>query len=267
MKKFAWYSDTHLNLSILPFLKRLFLRRLNNSGASGVFITGDVSSGRWIESDLKFLARHFSGPIYFVLGNHDYHGRHIESVHADVRRLSKKYSNLRWLTEEPIISLAEDVALIGNEGWYDTSLGNSDLLRYTTDWLVTFDFLHLNNHEERLEMWSNMAKKSAELISEKLITALDTNKTVYILTHFPPWKEATKTAGTRLEKLWLSYNTNAIMGATIEKIMNERKDKRVVVLSGHTHMPCHIRVSNSIECIVSRASYLGRVTPEETIII
>ena len=57
------------------------------------------------------------------------------------------------------------------------------------------------------------------------------------------------------------------MGASIEKIMNGRKDKRVIVLSGHTHTPCHIRVSDSIECIVSRASYLGRVTPEETIII
>ena len=267
MKRYAWYSDTHLNMSALPFLKRLFINRLKKSNVDGVMITGDVSSGSWLESDLRFLARHFEGPIYFVLGNHDYHSRHIESVHADVRRLTSTYPNLHWMTDEPLIQLSDDVALIGTEGWYDATLGDPQLLKWTLDWMITFDFLHKENIDERIQLWKEMSLRSAELISNRLENALLNNKTVYVMTHFPPWKEATRAVGTPFEKFWLPYNTNFVLGQAIEKVMEGRKKKRVIVLSGHTHTPCHIRVTNSIECMVARASYWGSVRPEQTIIV
>lgn len=267
MKRYVWYSDTHLNMSPLPFMKRLFVNRLNRSNAAGVFITGDVSDGIWLESDLRFLAKHFKGPIYFVLGNHDYHKRHVQSVHADVRRLCLEHPNLHWLTEEPVISLTPDVALIGTEGWYDAALGNPKLLKWTFDRFLTADFFHLKSMDARIELWRDMAKHAAELIATKLELALETHKTVYIMTHFPPWKEATRSSASWLEQYWLPYNTNAIMGETIERVMEGRKKKRVVVLAGHTHTPCYIRVSNSIECMVARASYWGNVLPEQTIIV
>lgn len=267
MKRFVWFSDTHLNLSVLPFLKRMFVTRLNGAQADGLFLTGDISSGPWLESDLRFLARHFPGPIYFVMGNHDYHRRHIASVHADIRRLCLEHPNLHWLTDEPIVHLDDDVALIGTEGWYDAQNGDPKLLRWTSDWLLTFDFLHLDSMEARLAEWRRMAQTSADLIAERLEAALEGHKTVYIMTHVPPWKDATRAVGTYMEKYWLPYNTNVAMGQAIERVMEGRKKKRVVVLAGHTHTPCHIRVSNSIECMVARASYWGRVSAEETIVI
>jgi len=267
MKRLAWCSDTHMNLSWFPFLKRLHALNLQKSGADGLLLSGDVSSGRWLESDLRFLAKHFNGPIYFVLGNHDYHGRHIGSVHADVRRICSEHKNLHWLTESPVITLSEKVALIGTEGWYDARHGDPRLLRFTTDWRLTFDFYHANGWEERLVMWRDMARQSAELMEERLIEALEHHKTVYLMTHVPPWKEATRAEGTWMEKFWLPYNTNSILGKRIEKVMEGRKKKRVVVLAGHTHTPCHIRVTNSIECMVARASYFGKVRPEETIVV
>lgn len=267
MRKYAWLSDTHMNLSALPFLKRLHLLGLRKAAADGIFITGDVSSGRWLESDLSFLARNFPGPIYFVLGNHDYHGRHIASVHSDVRRLCREHPNLVWMTDAGIVSLTEDVAVIGAEGWYDAALGDPELLKLTTDWFRTFDFLHLETHAERLDMWRSMAHVSAHLIEERLEEALESHKTVYILTHFPPWKEATRDVGTILEPFWLPYNTNTALGAAIERVAADRRKKRVVVLAGHTHTPCRIRVSNSIECAVARSTYWGSVKPEEMIIV
>lgn len=267
MKRYAWYSDPHMNLSVLPFLKRLHVISLKKLNADGLFITGDISTGRWLESDLRFLAKHFDGPIYFVLGNHDYHGRHVESVHGDVRRLCRSFSNLHWLTETPTISLNEDVALIGTEGWYDGTLGNPDLLRYTTDWFLTLDFLQLDSMEERVQLWRDMSNKSAKIIEEKLELALTEHQTVYILTHVPPWKEATRAVGTKMEKFWLPYNTNTAMGESIERVMMGRRKKRVIVLAGHTHTPCKIRVTNTIECNVAPASYWGRVSPKETIVV
>jgi len=266
MKRFIWYSDTHMNLSVLPFMKRLYVMRLKRESADGLFITGDISSGGWLESDLRFLARNFPGPIYFVLGNHDYHGRHVESVHADIRRICSEYSNLNWMTEKGVVSLNEDVALIGAEGWYDGEAGDPDLLFWTLDRFLTFDFLHLSSMDERVALWRTMALQAAQSVASKLEEALAHHKTVYVLTHFPPWEEATKTAGTTRD-LWLSYNTNVAMGAAIEEVMRGRKKKRVVVLAGHTHAPCRIRVTNSIECHVARASYLGKISPEQTIII
>jgi predicted phosphodiesterase len=267
MKRFVWLSDTHLNLSVLPFLKRRFVRQLNSAGPDGLFLTGDISSGPWFESDLRFLARHFHGPIYFVLGNHDYHKRHITSVHSDVRRLCQEQQNLHWMTDEPIVHLDDDVALIGTEGWYDAQNGDQKLLKYTSDWLLTFDFLHLDGMEARVAHWRQLAKESADMIAERLEAALEDHKTVYVMTHFPPWVEATRAQGTLLEKFWLPYNTNVAMGQAIERVMEGRKKKRCIVLAGHTHTPCHIRVSNSIECMVARASYLGSVSAEETIVI
>lgn len=267
MQRYAWLSDTHMNLSVLPFLKRLHILGIKKAAPDGLFITGDISSGRYLESDLRFLANNFSGPIYFVLGNHDYHGRHMASVHADVERLCSEYSNLVWMTKSKVISLNQDVALIGTEGWYDAALGDPSLLKYTTDWFLTFDFMSVSSHQERIEIWKEMAQASARLIEERLILALENHKTVYVLTHVPPWKEATRAVGTMMEPFWLPYNTNTVLGATIERVVEGRKKKRVVVLAGHTHTPCRIRVSNSIECAVARSTYWGSVSPEETIIV
>jgi len=267
MKRYVWYSDVHLNLSPLPFLKRLFVRRLREARADGVIITGDISTGLGLESDLRFLARHFDGPVYFVLGNHDYHYRYLESVHADVRRVCAQHPNLKWLTDEPVTTLADDVALIGTEGWYDAALGDPDLLRWTTDWALTLDFFQLPDMAARIERWQRMARDSAELVAARLERALVDHRTVYVATHFPPWKEATRDVGTVLEKFWLPYNTNTVMGSAIERVMVGRKKRRVVVLAGHTHSPCQVRVNNVITCQVARASYLGRIHAEETIVL
>ncbi|NBW06425.1 MAG: hypothetical protein EBR82_00175 [Caulobacteraceae bacterium] len=267
MKRYAWCSDIHMDISWLPFLKRLYAMNLERAGADGLFLTGDVSSGPFIESDLAFIAKHFKGPVYFVLGNHDYYGRHIESVHDDVRRVCRKHSNLHWMTDQDIVSLEEDVALIGTEGWYDGRLGLPDHLRWTLDRAVVIDFFHMSSMEERIEAWRAMADRSADIIGERLERALQTHKTVYILTHFPPWGEATTASGTKQADFWLPYNTNFTLGQRIEEVMQGRKKKRCIVLAGHTHYPCRVRVSNSVECMVARAKYFGEIRPEETLVV
>jgi predicted phosphohydrolase len=261
MKRYKWLSDLHMNTSLLPALKRFLLRNAGEGDPDGLFITGDISSGRWIESDLRFLAKHFSGPIYFVLGNHDLHGRHIESVHSDVRRVSREHPNLRWMRDEGVIPLSQDVALIGADGWYDARHGDPRHLRWTPDWFLVHDALHLPSHAARVEEWRRLARASAEALEARLTAALDGGyTTVYVLTHVPPWKEATRAVGTLMESFWLPYNTNAAAGEAIERVMAGRNKKRCVVLAGHTHTPCTIRVTRNIECSVAPPSYTGRAS-------
>lgn len=266
-QRFAWFSDTHLNLTALPFLKRRFIAQLNDANVDGLFLTGDISIGIFLEYDLRYLARHFGKPIYFVLGNHDYHFRHISSVHSDVKRICSEHPNLHWMTDEGVMSLNADTALIGTEGWYDASVGDPRLLRWTFDWFMTLDFLQMDSMVQRLAYWRDMARHSAARIAVRLEAALETHRTVYVLTHFPPWVDATILSGSFSERLWAPYNANAAMGRAIEQVMINHPDKRVIVLSGHTHIPCNLQVSETIECRVARASYWGRVRPEETIVI
>lgn len=243
------------------------MKQLRDSEADGLFLTGDVSIGLFLEYDLRFIAKNFAGDVYFVLGNHDYHGRKMKTIHEMIRQVCKEHTNLHWMTDESVISLTDEVALIGTEGWYDASLGDPTLLRYTLDWILTHDFYVLGDMASRIKHWANLAMESAQTVRKKLDAALECHKTVYVLTHYPPWSDAAVVPGTSLSSFWLPYNTNAVMGQQIEESMIGRVDRNVVVLCGHTHVPCHLRVSESIECIVARASYLGKITKEETILI
>lgn len=267
MKRLVWFSDCHLNLSVLPFLKRRFITRLQAAQPDGLILTGDISTGQFLERDLRFLARHFGGPIYFVLGNHDVHARYIASVHADIHRLCNEYRNLIWMTAASPVSLTPDVALVGTEGWYDAQNGDPGLLRWSSDWYLTADFRQLPDHAARVDLWRAMAQDSADLVTQQLNGALANHTTVYVMTHVPPWKEATRAVGTWAERYWLPYNTNTVLGQAIERVMYRRTDKRVIVLAGHTHSPCQIRVTDNIDCMVARASYWGQVRPEETIVV
>lgn len=255
-KKYLWFTDTHLNLA-WPFSARRLIRIIQDESPEGVFITGDISDGKHVEYYLDRLASELTCNIYFVLGNHDFHHRTIASVHSDIKRLSNRYSNLFWLTDSEVISLNEDTAIIGTEGWYDAKYGNSNWLRYTLDRFFIIDFKSKNSLQEQMNICQSLAKKSAEMIEKKLTKALENHKTVYILTHFPPWKEATRDEGTWLESFWLPYNTNTLLGDAIEKVMKGRKKKKSIVLAGHTHEQVYITVKPNIECRVNKANYFG----------
>jgi 3',5'-cyclic-AMP phosphodiesterase len=265
--KFLWYTDTHLD-KVVPWTKISFITRIRKEKPKGIFLTGDISNGLMTCLDLGTLAKYIKCPIYFVLGNHDYHLSSIEKMHNQIRNLCKKHPNLIWMTESDVIPLSEEVALIGTEGWYDAGIGKSEYLKFTPDWFLIEDFRKMSSMEQRVEAFRSLADKSCDFISDKLEKCLDQGyKNIYILTHFPPWKEATRDVGTFLEKFWLPYNVNLRLGQTIEKVMAPHKKRNVTVLAGHTHTDCWIHVSRNIECKVNEAKYYGVLRNEEHIFI
>lgn len=265
--KYLWYTDTHLN-RIDPITKFRFFSHLRKEEPKGIFLTGDISNGIMTPLDLKLLASWVPYPIYFVLGNHDYHYSSFEKTHDQIMDLCVKHSNLIWLTPKDPIELNKEVALIGTEGWYDARAESPQFLKATIDWMLTKDFRDLPDMNARVSAFRELSDKSCDLIKEKLNTALDKDyKTIYLLTHFPPWKEATRDVGTLFEKFWLPYNVNLSMGQAIEEVMKDRKKRNVTVLAGHTHKDCWIHVSRNIECRVNKAKYYGDVRNEEQLFI
>lgn len=265
--KYLWYTDTHLD-KVNPISKFNFISRIRKENPKAIFLTGDISNGLMTCFDLKILATWVKCPIYFVLGNHDYHFSSFDETYAKIRELCKKHSNLIWLTESGIIPLNDEVALIGAEGWYDAGVGKTNYLKITPDWFLIKDLRELSSMDERIEMFKKLADKSCEQIEEKLEVAMARDyKTIYILTHVPPWKEATRDVGTIFENFWIPYNVNIRLGKTIERVMQDRKKRQVIVLAGHTHTDCWIHVSRNIECKVNRAKYHGVLRNEEHIFI
>lgn len=253
-RKFLWLTDTHFNLASL-WSRWKFARCMDAESPCGVFLSGDITTGSRLTQDLYWLARHIDCPIYFVLGNHDYWGKSIAESHAELRDLCAEAPNLIWLTDKGPVQLSEDIAVIGAEGWYDAAYGNPWWVRFTADWFMVEDFRRLPGHEARLSAFQRLAAESAECVADKLAAALGSYKTVYLVTHFPPWVEATRDVGTFMEQFWLPYNVNAVLGRRLEAVMRHRKKRRLVVLSGHTHVPNLIQVSRNIQCFVGEASY------------
>src|SRR5271169_3595189 len=102
--KFLWFSDTHLD-QVLPWSLTKFIVSVVKEKPDGIFLTGDISNGGLIYWHLKFLASFIKCPIYFVLGNHDYHFSSIEKVHDKIRKLCKEYPNLIWMTDAGIVPI------------------------------------------------------------------------------------------------------------------------------------------------------------------
>jgi predicted phosphohydrolase len=248
--KFLWYTDTHLD-KLAPWTLISFIRNIVKIKPAGVFLTGDISTGPLLSTHLKLMAHFIPCPIYFVLGNHDYHLTSFEKQHDKIRSLCQKYPNLIWVTDTDLVPLNEEVALIGVEGWYDAQLGNPKYIQFTPDWLLIEDFKPLTSLDDKLKKFRKLSHQSCKLLEHKLEQALEQDyKKIYILTHFPPWKEATRDEGTLLEPLYLPYNVNLALGQTIENVMAARKKRSVDVYCGHTHHAEHIHVSRNIRCQV-----------------
>jgi predicted phosphohydrolase len=265
--KYLWFTDTHLD-KVMPWTLVRFIAHIVKENPKGIFLTGDISNGLMTATHLRMLAKFVHCPIYFVLGNHDYHFSSLEKTHQKMRELCKQYPNLIWVTDAGVIHLNEEVAVIGTEGWYDAEKGKPEYLKFTFDWLLTEDFRNLPTWDDRLVYWRQLADKSANDIVDKLEKAIEQGyKTIYVLTHFPPWKEATRDVGTALEQFWLPYNCNLRMGKALKKAMEDHKKRYITVLAGHTHTDCWIHVARNIECKVSKAKYYGELRNEEHIFI
>jgi 3',5'-cyclic-AMP phosphodiesterase len=265
--KYLWFTDTHLD-KVPPWSLTRFILHIVKEDPKGVILTGDIANGMLTCWYLKLLAKFIKCNIYFVLGNHDYHFHSIEEMHKKIRALCKEHPNLIWMTDAGVLHINEEVAFIGAEGWYDADNGKPEYLKMTFDWFMVEDFKKLPDMKARIEAWQELAAQSADDLTDKLEKAIEQGyKSIYVLTHFPPWKEATRDVGTFMEKFWLPYNANLRLGRALEKVMYEHKKKYITVLAGHTHTDCWIHVSRNIECKVSKAKYYGELRNEEHLFI
>lgn len=273
--KIAWATDIHLNFvsksqntmfsKVSPYDR--FLGDLQRTQAEAFFFTGDIAEAGSIIDYLLCLDEELKVPIYYVMGNHDYYGGSINKVREQARMYTNKNNNqLHWMPESGVVALTPEVAVVGVDGWADARLGNPTGSKVQLmDWQMITE---LRKGRKLTEIWGQsfhmyeripllmaLGDKEAGTLRMPLLSALADYKKVIVLTHVPPWKEATWHAGAHSDNEWLPWFSCKAVGDLIEECASKHPDKEITVLCGHTHGGGESQIADNIQAITGRAAY------------
>ena len=232
--KAIWLNDLHLEfLEELAFEQ--FLRQLEDIHADAVLIAGDIAQAPTVEAFLRQLQDRLGGPVYFVLGNHDFYRGSISEVRSDIRSLAAGGSGLHWLSECDAIPLTDRVSLVGHDGWGDGRLGDYENSRVQlNDFALIADLSGLGR-QERLQRLIRLGDEAAEHLGAVLPGALARSEHVVVVTHVPPFQEAAWYGGQYSAPDWLPFFSCKAVGDLLAGTMRQHPDKTMTVLCGHTH--------------------------------
>lgn len=232
--KAIWLNDIHLEFLGNPEIES-FVRSLADYKADGVLIAGDIAQAHTVSTYLSRLQHALAVPIYFVLGNHDFYHGSIAGVRSAITDLVHQSSNLHWLSESGAVLLTTTMCLVGHDGWGDGRLGD-------------FEHSHVQLNDFRLiaelaglcragllQRLTQLGDEAAEHFKSVLPDALQSAEHVVVLTHVPPFKEASWFDGRYCDPDWLPFFSCKAVGDVLAEAMRNHPDKRMTVLCGHTH--------------------------------
>lgn len=254
-KRAIWLTDLHLDL-VSPEAMAAFLDHVMSYTPNLIMLTGDIDE-RNLNDTLRQLAMRLQVPIYFVLGNHDYYRKTISNVRASVEELSRQSRLLKWMPSIEVVEVTPDVGMIGHDGWADGGYGdflNSSVL--LQDYLLIRD---LNNAfgEELFRKLQNLGQDAAAHIRKVLPKALERFPHVILLTHVPPFQEATWHEGNipAWEDPYLPHFSCKAVGDALLEIVPQYPDRQVTVLCGHTHSSGQAQILDNLIVLTGEAEY------------
>ena len=102
------------------------------------------------------------------------------------------------------------------------------------DFLLISEFLPLGKHE-RLRLLQKLADEAAAHFERVLPEAFDTCRSVLLLTHVPPFRQASWHEGKISGENYLPYFATKVVGDVLISVMKAHPDYQLTVLCGHTH--------------------------------
>jgi predicted phosphohydrolase len=233
-----------------------FCQEIKAAGCEAAVISGDLTEAPYLYSDLKLFQKHLGLPVYFILGNHDFYRGSFAKVNQLSRMITDAEPNIKWLQCIDSIKLTEKACLIGVDGWYDIKAGGAEHSRLAmTDFFLIEEFRH-QPHMKVVSASRKLAHDSSMKLEEKIKKVVGQFETIYIATHVPPFLEAALSPQRELSDFnWAPYMTNIVMGDTLVQLSEEYRDKKFVVLTGHTHTDCYYNAWRNLEVRVGKADY------------
>lgn len=251
-QRLVWMTDLHLDAAD-ETQRRRFFDLVRHHRASTILIGGDISNGTQSLDFLKQLAGLSNGPLYFVLGNHDFYYGSIDKTRELATQLAEKNDSIHYLTVEGEIKLSPAVALIGHDGWADGRYG--DFLHSTimlNDYILIRDFDSLKK-EELLKRLHQLGKEAADNLKESLKRALKWAEQVILLIHAPPFEEACFYEGEVTNTNWGPHFVAKAVGDMLREEMHNYPDKKLLVLCGHAHHGADIAISSNIRALTGHS--------------
>ncbi len=262
MKTLAWLTDIHLDFVTDAEINSL-VKSIGDSGCDGVLIGGDIGTASTIESNLTALDHGLNLPVYFVLGNHDYYGSSIAEVRRRIAKLVRATNHLHYLSDEGIVELSANTCLIGHDGWADGRFGDyahssvilNDYVAITDFQLAGGSGLSETDKARRLATMQFLAGQAAEHFEQLLPLVLERYSEVFVLTHVPPFLEASWHEGKISSADFLPHFASFASGDPLIRSMRKHPRKNMLVLCGHTHSEGEAKVLSNLTVLTGRAEY------------
>lgn len=255
--KICWASDTHLNAAE-DDKRQQFYQHIIDEKTDAVFITGDISESPLLSLNLQELLATCQQPIYFVLGNHDYFYSAVKRVRDEVRQLCQQQPMLHWMNEVDYITLDENTALVGVDGWADGRYGNfkkSTVHALDGDYIADYSVALEDSREALLKKMKYLADEDAKLLQEKLhLVASKGFMQVIVLTHVPPFPEASWHQGSPSDEFSLPYFASKATGYVLNKFSKANKAVKLQVYCGHSHSYRRCEVASNLVVETSAAT-------------
>lgn len=234
MIRLAWTTDPHLNHAPTAEWER-WLGEISRGSPQGLVITGDISEADDVCFQLRRLGEAFHGPIYFVLGNHDFYERSIASTRREVIDLCREIPSLHYLTDCGPVELVRGSYLVGEDGWGDAAWGD-----YERSPVRLNDFRLINDFREADPAdWKALllryGREAAGRLAAKLAAIPDHAADVLIATHVPPFRESCWYEGRTTDDFWAPFFVCGAVGKLLSEFVSLRPGCRFRVLCGHTH--------------------------------
>lgn len=222
----------------------------------GFIIVGDITDSRYLIETLDIIRSRVAVPIYFVLGNHDYYHSSFSTVSRRVKKYCDMHASVVYLTRsKPLIYLGDlGLAVVGDDGWGDGKNGCGIKSEAALN-----DFMLIEELKEAVSIsgeclfkkLSKLGRDSAIRMRHKL-RKIHQVRNVIIVTHVPPFVEASRYNGNISEPDFLPFFSNAQMGEVIEQGISD--EQNAIVLCGHTHDAADIR-HKGIRAVAAKALY------------
>lgn len=252
----AWMTDIHLNFLGTQQIEQ-WLQTVATYQPDALLITGDIGEASSWADYLERMSDTLQVPIYFILGNHDYYHGRIASVRKQAQHITHTNPHLHWLPASNIVSLTNEVSLVGHSGWGDAGYGNflGSPIRLN-DYLLIRDFATLNKQrlQKRLQ---ELGQEAADYLRQALLDALKTHDHVLVGTHVPPFMQAAWHAGQTPDATspYVPHFTCRAVGDMLLEIANTHPTQQITVLCGHTHGEGTADIRDNLQVITGGATY------------
>ena len=263
----AHLTDIHMNFPTHITIGK-FIKACNDSikehDVDCFVLTGDISEAPHVVEHVRVLTDFIERPIFFVCGNHDFYDGSIEYVRASLKEnFGDAYLTSNSLLEEEdptttaAISLSNDVALVGHDGFYDGIYADWHKSKILMDDYHVISELKPLYNLDLLAKIRELSKEGADHVYAMANKAIKSggHKKIVIATHVPPFRENSTYMGKMSDDDWMPHFSSWHMGQAIEKLADENPRTEFLVLCGHSHGKAEFHPRSNVACFTGEAQY------------